>query len=267
MDRSWVWFVGLACGSGAGLLLGCWLGRGSRRQAWLTLGGALLLLLVWVALMLHPAAAVKAIPVRWYSYMEGPGAVPFFMVLVGAAWALSRRPRQRWVVALGLVVGVVQFVSGGWWMLQATPAHAFGRSVRAVPVFQSQTYSCVPAACATALHQLGVPASEQEMADLTHTRPDRGATLVRAMDGLTQRLDGYAWKPLVLEPDIGDLHWLAAPVVTPLRVGHGLMHMVVLQRVDPQGVWVADPLEGLACMQRAEFAAQYSGEVIVFVRR
>jgi hypothetical protein len=267
MDHSWLWFGGLAAGNLAGLLLGYWLGRGPRRQAWITVCGGLLLLLAWVALLRHPAAAVQTVPLRWLTYMEGPTAAPFFAICIGAAWSLCRRRRQRLLVAIALALGATQFVQGGWWMLQATPAHAFGRSIRDQPVLQSQAYSCVPAACATALHDLGVPASEQEMADLTHTRPQHGATLLRAMDGLTRRLAGCRWRPLVLEPQIDDLRWLPSPVVTSLRLGPAQRHMVVVERVDRTGVCIADPVAGISWLPRDEFAAQYTGEVIVFVRR
>jgi hypothetical protein len=152
-------------------------------------------------------------------------------------------------------------------MLQSTPAQAFGRSRTALPVLQTQTYSCVPAACATALHELGVPASEQDLAGLTRTRPGRGATLFRAADGLDQCLAGRPWQTRILETPFDALRDLPAPILAPLRFDSDNMHMVVIEGFGSGGVRIADPLAGWTVMPLDQFAAVYAGRVIVFETR
>ena len=87
-------------------------------------------------------------------------------------------------------------------MIQSTPRNAFGRQTSSGPVMQSQDYSCVPAACATALNQLGLPTTEAEMAELTQTRPGTGATLIRALAGLRERLAGTSFSVELVQPGL-----------------------------------------------------------------
>lgn len=262
------WFLILAALSCGGFLIGTRLGHAAPRRAWITMSASLLLILIWQWLQQQPHLVVLAIPAHILSYMEGIAAVPLFMLIVGTLWSLATFPRQRRWAAVGLMVGVLYFLSGGWWMLQSTPRQAFAHSlVEDGVVMQSQDYSCVPAACATATQYLGLPTSEAEMAQLTNTRPGTGATLVRALAGLQTRLSGTEWHPRLMQPNYRQLMALEGPMVAPLQFELTRRHMVVILKTGPFSVQIADPYSGMVEMDRREFEQVYGGMVILFERR
>jgi Peptidase C39 family len=263
------WFTALAALAVLGFCAGHRLGRGPAYRAWASLAMSLLLLFVWSWLERHPAVAVNAIPPHVLSYLEGAGGVPFFMFIIGVAWSRSRLPRQRRVTALAAVMGTIYFLQGSLWMIQTTPSSALGQSPgrdRRSVVMQSADFTCVPAACATALNRLGVPTTEADMAELTQARPGTGATIVRAMDGLERRLAGYPIRVELVEPDYMQLTGLPMPALTPLRVGPTQRHMVVLTHVDDVRVSLIDPQDGRIAMTRREFEQVYEGQVLAFRR-
>jgi hypothetical protein len=226
----------------------------------------LLLVAVWAWLHHHPAVAVNAIPLDVLRYIEGIAAVPIFMLIVAIAWSRSQLPRQRHVAGMAVVIGVIYYLQGGLWMLQTTPSAAMGRtpSVAGGIVLQSHDYSCVPAACATACNMLGVPTSEAAMTDLTHTRAGSGATLIRAMAGLQQRLANTRFAVALIETDYEALRNMPTPMLTSLRFEPTQRHMVVIQRIEGDAVWVADPQIGQMYYSKDEFLRYFNGQVLVF---
>lgn len=260
------WFVGIALVTALAWLVGVRLGqRSAWTAAWvITLGVALMI--GWGWLIRHPATAVHVVPVSLLSRIEGVGGVPMFMLILGAAWSRSAVTRQRVVIAWAMMFGAIYFVNGGRWLLQETPSAVMGQSVKPGDIRQSQDYSCVPAACATALNLLGVPSTEMQMAELTQTRPGSGATIIRALDGLERRLRGGDLRPVLLEPTVAELKSLPLPVLTPLQFEVARRHMVVVSRVTDQGVWVMDPMDGYQFYSHHEFAEIYRDQVIAFHR-
>jgi predicted double-glycine peptidase len=113
---------------------------------------------------------------------------------------------------------------------------------------------------------LGVPTSERRMAELTHTRPSSGATLIRALDGLNHRLKHTRIAAELVEPTYAQLDVLPKPMLTPLQLEPTQQHMVVIRRTTPGGVCLIDPQEGFIAMTEDQFRAVYTGQVIVFRR-
>jgi len=261
------WFVGIALFAVLAWLVGVRLGRGPVWTGRLTIGVGVALMLGWGWLIRHPATAVDWIPVSVLSRIEGVGGVPLFMLILGAAWARSRLPRQRVVIAWAMMFGAIYFVNGGMWMLQSTPAAVMGQSVEPQEIRQSQDYSCVPAACATALNLLDVRSTEMQMAELTQTRPGRGATIIRALDGLERRLADENLRPVLLEPTYAQLQHLPLPALTPLQFEPTRRHMVVISRTTERGVWIMDPMDGYQYLTYGEFRKVFRDQVIVFHRR
>ena len=261
------WFVGIAVLLPVMWWCGCRIGRMSdpvRRGVYIGIG--VLLLMLWCWLIQHPSVAVCVVPLPVLARVEGVGAAPFFVFIVGIAWSLGHLRRQRAVVFLALFMGCGYFIQGGLWMVKQTPASAFatGRSEPLIDSRQSQDYSCVPAACATTLRLLGVPTHEAEMAILTETRPGHGATLIRALHGLSRRLEGENIRPYLIEPEYEALRSVAVPALTPLQYEPARLHMVTLLRVWEDGVLVADPAVGVEFIGREAFEQAYRGQVIVF---
>lgn len=257
------WFVIIAATSTLSLAAGAQVGCGPRWAARMGMVVGLMLLGAWGWLVHHPAAAVQVLPVTLLARIEGAGGTPLFMFVVGIAMTRATLPRQRRLAMWSAALGLVYLLQGTAWLLQATPTT--GLSARIEPghmVLQSTDYSCVPAACATALNVLGVPTSEAEMARLTDVRPSTGATIIRAMAGLQKRLDGLPVRVAMLQPTVDELSGLAMPALTPLQYEPARRHMVTILGVTPQGIRIADPVEGVFIMPPDLFARFYTGTVV-----
>jgi len=258
------WFVVVTGISLLGLCLGLRAGQSTRwvRRLTLLFGGCLLAL--WVLLIQRPSVAVQVMPLDVLSHLEGVGAVPFFMLIIGTVWSSSKLMRERRLSLFASALGAIYLVNGGLWMLQCTPNEGFENRSYGGVVMQSKDYTCVPAACATALQRMGIDADEKAMAHLTNTRAGTGSTLIRAMAGLEQRLENTGIEVMLLEPNYDELRHTPMPVLTPLRYKATYKHMVTLMYINDKQVWVGDPTEGLIILKRDKFLEVYTGEIIAF---
>jgi len=263
VDPSTRWFVVLALLSLAGLGFGVYLARRTRHRGRVGIVVALLLLGLWAWLLQNPSVAVELVPLDILSWIEGAASVPIFMFIIGIAWVRAGCARQRRLVAWAAVLGGVYFVNGNLWLLQTTPQIGFADMLSdGDVVMQSQDYSCVPAACATAVRLLGVHTTEAEMAALTQTRPGTGSTLLRAMEGLRMKL-GRGYRVTLLQPRLQELRDLPTPFLTPLQFEPTRRHMVTVTTVMPFGAWVADPTDGKVFYGWEDLRRHYAGQVLV----
>lgn len=226
--------------------------------------GAVLLLFGWAVLIRYPAIAVELIPLPALARLEGIGAAPLFLFIVSAGWQLAVFKRQRAVMALGALLGIAYFLQGGLWMMRPTPTRAFSQTQHRLVVRQTQDYSCVPAASATALRMLHQRSDEAEMAKLTETRAGSGATLLRALNGLDKRLKHTGIMPRLIEPDYDQLQRLEPPLLTPMQYAASRLHMVTIVEARPHMVVIADPASGIEFQSRHQFLSAYRGQVIAF---
>lgn len=265
MPETVLWFALVLMAMAGAWLAGRWAARCEdpiRRGC--MIGGAVTLLLLWAALIRHPTVAVQLIPAGTLARLEGVGAAPLFMFIVSVGWYLSSVRRQRAVMVIAVVMGFGYFLQGGLWMTKPTPTRAFSERSDRYLVEQTQDYSCVPAASATALRILGIRTSEAEMAELTKTRAGMGATLLRAFNGLEERLALTEIKPVLLQPDYEQLRTIKPPILTPLSYEPPRLHMVTILEVRDDRVLVADPQMGLEFLSRRGFESRYRGQVIAF---
>jgi len=270
MEPTVSWFISIASLSSLAWAGGYYMGRISAGYARAVLMVGFACMGMWLWLHYHPAVAVKIIPVSILSRIEGVGSVPFFMLLLGLAWARSQVARQKRLVIWAVMLGMVFFVNGGLWMLQSTPEQSFAGTVTGgddEPVMQSQEFSCVPAACAQALDLLGIPTSERTMARLTQTRPGTGSTTLRAMQGLSERLEGTGYVVELIELDIDELKSLSCPALTPLQYEPSIRHMVTVTAVTPTGLMIADPIDGKIVLSWNALKSIYTGELLIFEHR
>lgn len=264
------WFIAMAGITGLALAGGVATGKGSRSGVTLAMTIAPLTLFIWAWLMRRPSIASEAIPSNILSHIEGVGAVPIFMFIIGVIWARSTQLRHQRMALLAMALGVVFYFTGGLWMIQPTPRKAMAEHYQPGLVKQSSHFSCVPASCATALNMVGVMTTEAEMGDLTRTRPGTGTTLIRALDGLDRRLaqtPNQRYDVEILEPSFNQLLALKAPILAPLQIESARQHMVTLIEVTSGGVWIADPYGSVMFKSRREFEDVYTGRVIVFTKR
>lgn len=262
-----VWFIVMAVLAAAAFAVGLWAGRGGVWRARLWLAGSLVLLLACSWLNRRPDVALQIIRPGMLSYLEGIYATPVFMLILGIAWMRGTRLRQRGLTILAVCIGIFFFLHGGLWMLQSTPLSALANDTSNGMILQTQDFSCVPASCATALNAIGIPSTEAQMAELTQTRSGSGATLVRAVDGLSQRLADTPWKVELIETTLDSFDELPLPALTVVPGRNAtIRHMVVILKSRYGMLLVADPADGPKWVDRREFAQGYNGYVIVFHR-
>ena len=266
MDSSINWFISMASLSTLAWAAGIYLGRGPAPWGRLAITIGVILLICWTWLIKNPSVAVHAVPLDVLSHIEGVASVPIFMLIIGAAWSRCQLPRQRHIVIWAGIFGFVFFLQNGWWLLQETPKIGFTRSAQGM-ILQSQDYSCVPAACATALNLLGVASSEAEMARLTNTRPLTGSTTIRAMAGLQKKLKNTDYMVELIEPDYEQLLGIATPIITPLQLEASRLHMVTVLKVYEDRLLMADPAAGRIFMKREEFLKYYRYQALAFTNR
>ena len=267
MPIAFFWFMVQGIAMMVALWLGMRMGRGRYCRLWFAVG--LALLAFWGCLHYNPSVAVQLIPIGVMYYIEGTGAVPAFMLIVGIAYGSSKLARQRRLTVLAMMLGIVFFLQGGLWMLQTTPQQIFANTMvtdDATMVMQSQDFSCVPAACATALREIGLEATESEMAVLTQTRPGTGATLIRAAQALRRKLEPEGIKVHIIQPTYEQLRHLPVPILTPLQLEVSKRHMVTILNIHRNGVLIADPINGKVYMQRRDFEAAFIGQIIALER-
>jgi len=216
----------------------------------------------WLWLLQRPTVAIELLPVALLPYLEGTAAAPMFMLILGVAWAHSKTRRQRRLVLLAAGVGAFYLLQGGLWMLQPTPAPVLGQERETGLVRQSQSYACVPAACATLLNFHGMPTSEAEMADLTHTRAGAGSTMIRALAGLRARLHAHPLQPSLHQLSLDELRHIDRPLLATIRGGPTFSHMVVIHRVFRDSVLIADPADGWLLLSQDEFETMWTGPVL-----
>lgn len=267
MGTSVGWFIVMALMGVLGGWLGVKVGRGPVWHGRLAVTVSVLLLVTWAFLVRRPVVALQLIPLPMLSRIEGVGAIPIFMVVVGVAWSRGQMGRQKRLAAWAAVLGLVYFIQGGMWMLESTPAVGFAQTVDGQPVRQSQDYTCVAAASATALNMLHIYTTEAEMAELTETRPVVGTTTVRALYGLSRRLASTPYHAELIEVDFDDLVGMPMPALTPLQYEPTRRHMVTLLTVRPYLIMLHDPVQGHMIMPPDMFKAYYRGQIIVFMPR
>jgi len=261
------WFIAIASLAALAWAVGIVVGRSPAPTSRAALLAAVVMLLGWGYLMRNQEVAVQLLPAWFLGRIEGVAAVPLFMLIVGIAWSKAQMSRQRHVIVWAMIVGAIYFVQGGWWMVQPTPALGAGRTYGDSYVYQSEDYTCVAAASATALRILGIDTSEAEMVALTDTRPGTGSTTIRAMAGLQRKLEGTGLRVDLISPTFHELQLVSVPALTPLQFDRTRRHMVTILKVSADGVVIADPTEGSLFLSRAEFEAAYRGQVLVIRER
>jgi hypothetical protein len=155
----------------------------------------------------------------------------------------------------------------------AGPA-VFGRQIQNLPTCldtrglcrQSLPYTCGPAAAVTALHQLGLEASESQIAAAAGTAPWLGTCswdLYRAISRLypEDQLHCRYERFQSLDQLPGGSFSLAV-----MREGFLMDHCVTILKVTPSDVLLADPSDGLRIIPRADFQAAWRHTAIVLSR-
>lgn len=130
---------------------------------------------------------------------------------------------------------------------------------------QSTSFTCAPAAAATALHRLGIAASESQLAILGRSCPYIGTTdfeLLRSVE----------------TAGAGQIHCRYYPAETTLELHDNqvflailcqnsiINHCVAVFSISDKAVILADPADGMIAMTREQFNSIWSGKGILVSR-
>lgn len=121
-------------------------------------------------------------------------------------------------------------------------------------VMQSTSYNCGPAALATVLNNLGINATEKELANLAGT-DESGTT----MHGLMQAAQSKGLKATGMKVSMNELKKNDMVFLTV----RGNTHYSVVKEVTNKSIKLADPSLGNIEMSKEEFAKVYSGNALV----
>jgi predicted double-glycine peptidase len=225
----------------------------------------LLTLMVLSYLGHHAALMLHVLPLHVVQYLEGTVGLPVLGLVLALAWSKSTCLRQRVVVGAGTAVAVLVFLYSSAWMILPAPRATFSQEVATLDTRQSTEYSCVAAASAIALGQLGLPTSEDQMAQLTRTRPMTGASVIRAAWALNHRLQGAGVDARVIRGNWQTLAHLPMPALCTLQFDRRRVHMVTVLEVRENYALIVDPNDGQIWFPRGAFEMHSDGAIIALL--
>jgi predicted double-glycine peptidase len=260
-----IWLAVQLLGSAVLIAAGVAAFRRSHRLATGLVAAMLSMLLFKVAIARTPAGEARLFSWNWYPFVEGWWFLFPAMFIFGAGIMVVRRSvwkRDGLMVAAGLLLvhcGVLA-------ILTSQPHQLTGRVDDRGICHQTSGYSCSAASAVMLLHQAGVPATEQEMAELCVTRP--GGTIVSgtsdsgAMRGLRLKMAGRG-RPVISTPAYDQL---TAPAMVAIAISNQISHSIVVVKVEADQVKVIDPLYGRGTISRRQFERDWKGIAITLER-
>lgn len=220
-------------------------------------------LIVMAVFSRFPEIPVRIMPIGFWALIEREYWLPCAVLFFACASQLATAPNRRMLRVLVVVLlAFVTAVTG--YRLFPIPMHDFGRNIKAGVCLQSSGYTCGAASLVTLLNEMGVEATEGEMARLTGTIPGRGVSDFQAAYGLQQKLaqlDRPERVQITYKED-RDPTGLATPFLAGMKFSFFFDHMVCVLSVNEQGVEIGDPLQGRRTMRGDEFRREWRGFAI-----
>jgi hypothetical protein len=266
----WLEAVGALLVGASGVWLGWWFAR--RRSWYWALGYFIPLALIGVYdLAARKPALALVPPFSWVLMGRGKFAVIGFVAAIVLAMPSFRLPRRRDRHAVFALVAVIVAVMSVWPFLAPAFNRSYLESLHTKTdgdgvCLQNTAYTCGPAAAVTALHRLGLPAEEGQIAILAHASSAIGTPpeiLARALerqygkDGLVVKYRSF--KSVAELKDAG----LTLAVV---KLNFFLDHYVTVFEVMDDQVIVGDPLTGRTKLSRQEFEQRWRFVGVVLTR-
>lgn len=265
--ESLAWFAGQAVGIGFAGATGWRVARLPERMWKLAAVAATLLMLAWPLMRVFPSHVLSWFGPRVVAFVEVTGITLPAVALFAIAGRRSRTASQRRAVLLLIPVCCLYFVHHGGWMVRPAVTNLGPTEFKGDVCLQSTGYTCVAASLVTLLRAYGYEATETEMARLTYTEVNGGATDSRAVWGLRQRLRGEPIEVCYEKMDYERLKSVPKPCVVPIRWGYFISHMVPVLSASDQEVRLGDPLDGPRTQRPSEFQAVWKGTGIFLVDR
>lgn len=217
------------------------------KAAWLGIG-----MLLSVPALLFGVYYLHVLP-EWewfYTFRSWPGT-EFFAIFLGVAGGAIAALLPRWLLILPLfammALAAVPYIKP---VLGPLKDEAFRNRTQGEFILQSTSATCGPASTCNVLHQLGVSATEYEIARAAHsyvggTEAWYLARAVRAK-GLTPR---FVFRDR-FDPAVG------MPAIVGVRLS-GLGHFIAVLRVENNLVTFVDPAWGSARVSFDEFRRRF----------
>ncbi|MBN1510780.1 MAG: hypothetical protein JXB13_02095, partial [Phycisphaerae bacterium] len=210
-------------------------------------------MLIWPAMRMFPAAMLDACGARVIMHVEVTGVViPASLLFSIAARHVLKRSERRGIRTLLVICGAY-FLLFGKWMVRPPLSNLGPTRLDGSVCIQSTSYTCVAASLVTLLHAYGVETSETEMARLTQTEQNFGATDSRAVRGLERKLADTDLTIHYENMDYARLCEVPMPCVVPINWRYYVSHMVPVLSADADSVTLGDPLEGIRRCSSEEF--------------
>lgn len=234
-------------------------------RGWPVFGAAGLALLFLEAALVHrPALEYALFPWIDYPYFQGWGAWGAFLVFGMGIGLIAGRNRRALTLFALFLVGVRLYY---WWAVLFGldldfKEEGFWRGI----CLQSTEYTCTPAACATLLARIGVPATEKELARLSLTGNASGTMPLKAARGLRLKLDPARYAVRLEEPGPAGLDATPRPFVASVMLAFMLSHSVVVLDATTAEVLVADPGQGGMRLSREVFLGMWRGDALYVER-
>lgn len=242
---------------------------GGRRLAWVsTAVVSLACMVLWPLMRVFPVLPIEVLGAPFVACVELTGlAIPAVLFFGIAARRTPRASDRKAILMLTAVAGLY-FLKAGWWMVSPGVPDLGKTNVDASGVcLQSTGYTCAAASMVTMLQSFKVEASETEMARLSFTQVDGGATDSRVLWGLEKKLRGTGLVARYQRLDATALIDLPKPCLVQVDWGYFISHMVPVMESTSERVVIGDPLTGRREMTMAEFRSKWKGNAISVDRR
>lgn len=267
MPNLWIELVAAGLIALAGLLAGAAVSRLGKRTALVTC--------LCVVVIILTLGAGWLVPILMYNsviFAVFAGRIKFlllaFLVPTGLGAAMPYLPYKIERYGVAVMTAVAIYVFGVFPFLGAAMA---GQKMAAIPASfdsngvcrQSTSFTCGPAAAATALHRLGVDVSEGQMAILSRSCPYIGTSDYDLMHAVNQAVREKPiectygrWEKL---PQLSDQEVL----LVILQQGVWMNHCVAVLKTTDKAVVFADPAEGIITLSQKHFRQLWTGRGIL----
>lgn len=267
MPNLWVEFIGVALISLGGLLAGAGVSRLGKRTALVTCFCVVIVILGLGAGWFFPMSIYNPVTFALFAGRAKLILLAIFVPL-GLASAMPYLPYKIERRGVVVITAVSIYIFAVFPFLGAAMA---GDVLADVPVSfdcddicrQSTSFTCGPAAAATALHKLGVDVSEGQMAVLSRSCPYIGTSDYDLMRAVRQAVSDQPincrygrWEEL---PKISGREIM----LVILRQGMWMNHCVAVLNATDKAVVFADPSDGLIVLSRNHFKKLWTGRGIL----
>jgi predicted double-glycine peptidase len=214
--------------------------------------------LLWPLMRWFPDRFLHLLGSRVLMHIEVIGLIPAVLLLFTIAAYHARCFQHRRLSVWLVLMCAIYFVRNGLWMI-CPPVPNLGETTLWHGVcMQSTSYTCVAASLVTLLRAVDVPATETEMAHLSMTEINNGATDTRAVNALEQKLAGRDLEIRYETMDFDRLRRVDKPCLVSTKFAYFISHMVPVLEADENRVVLGDPLTGRRTISADEFKNLWS---------